>query len=101
MVLGEVVDGHTQNSSNIWTRAIRFMDCQRSTDNPLNSMPGSPVVTTQYGLRVNVAFASRHPSGCQFAFGDGRVAFLGESINPAVYMALSTREGDEAVSADM
>lgn len=100
MVVGEVIDGHTQNSSNIWTRAARFMDGQRATDNPLNTRPGDPVASTQYGLRVNGAFASRHPAGCQFAFGDGRVQFLTETISPDLYMALSTREGDEAMPAE-
>ncbi len=98
MLVGEVVDGHTQNSSNIWTRAIRFMDNQRNTSNPLNTWPGDPIVTTQYGLRVNGAFASRHAAGCQFVFGDGRVAFLQEGIDQLIYEALSTRAGDEPIS---
>lgn len=98
MMVGEVIDGHTQNSSNIWSRAVRYMDNQRSTSNPLNTWPGEPVVTTQYGLRVNGAFASRHPGGCHFLFGDGHVDFLQENISQENYMALSTRAGEDAVS---
>src|SRR3954468_5764168 len=98
MMVGEVIDGHTQNSSNIWTRAVRSMDSQRSTDNPLNTWPGQPVVSTQYGLLVNGAFASRHPGGCQFAFADAHVEFLQESLDPTLYNALATRAGNESFS---
>ena len=41
--------------------------------------------------RCNGAFASRHPGGGQFVFGDGRVAFLSDTISQATYRALSTR----------
>jgi prepilin-type N-terminal cleavage/methylation domain-containing protein/prepilin-type processing-associated H-X9-DG protein len=99
MMVGEVIDGHTQNSSNIWTRAVRSMDSQRSTDNPLNTWPGQPIASTQYGLAVNGAFASRHPGGCQFVFGDAHVEFLQENLDAKIYNALATRAGNETLSA--
>jgi prepilin-type processing-associated H-X9-DG protein len=99
MMVGEVIDGHTQNSSNIWTRAVRSMDSQRSTDNPLNTWPGQPIASTQYGLAVNGAFASRHPGGCQFVFGDAHIEFLQENLDAKIYNALATRAGNEALSA--
>jgi prepilin-type N-terminal cleavage/methylation domain-containing protein/prepilin-type processing-associated H-X9-DG protein len=98
LFVGEVVEGHTQNSSNIWSRAVREMDSLRSTSNPLNTFPGEPIYMTNYGLRVNGAFASRHPHGANFAFGDGHVAFLAENIDLGLYRALSTREGGEVVN---
>src|SRR4051812_32591528 len=98
MMVGEAVDGHTQNSSNIWTRSVRAMDTQRSTDNPLNTFPGQPIVSTQYGLAVNGAFASRHPGGCQFVFADGHVDFLQENLSPTIYNALATRAAGEVIS---
>jgi prepilin-type N-terminal cleavage/methylation domain-containing protein/prepilin-type processing-associated H-X9-DG protein len=44
--------------------------------------------------------ASRHSAGVDFLFGDGSVRFLKESIALSVYQALSTRAGNEAISAD-
>ena len=101
MMLGEVTDGHRRTSSNIWTRAIRIMDTQRSTDNPLNTFPGQPVYDAAYGANANGAFSSLHPAGAQFLFGDGHVVFLSESIDEDLYMGLSTREGFETGSSPL
>ena len=97
MFVGEVIETHTGDSSNIWSMAGRHTSCQRSTDNPLNTPPGEGVVVTLYGLAVNGAFASRHPGGAQFAFGDGHVSFLSETIDLITYRALSTRAGGETI----
>ena len=37
-----------------------------------------------------------HPGGAQAAFADGRVVFLGESMDPVVLAAICTRNGGEA-----
>jgi len=97
LFVGEVVESHKPNSSNIWSRALREMDCQRSTSNPLNTPPGDPVSINLYGLRVNGAFGSRHAGGANFAYGDGRVEFLEENIDFDVYQSLSTRDGGETL----
>jgi len=46
------------------------------------------------------AFRSLHPGGANFAFADGSVKFIKESINPLTYRALGTRALGEVVSAD-
>ncbi|MBN2022676.1 MAG: DUF1559 domain-containing protein [Pirellulales bacterium] len=97
MFVGEVVESHTTNSSNVWTKGNRELDTHRSTSNPLNTWPGEGVIITAYGWRVNGAFASRHPGGANFAFGDGHVDFLEENISLDAYQALSTRDGGELV----
>ncbi len=94
MFVGEVVESHTSLSSNIWTKAVREKDCHRSTSNPLNTWPGEP---DTLGDGCNGAFASRHPAGANFGFGDGHVEFLEENISLFVYRALSTRSNDEII----
>jgi prepilin-type N-terminal cleavage/methylation domain-containing protein/prepilin-type processing-associated H-X9-DG protein len=95
MFAGEVIAAHTIDSRNIWSFAFRHCDSLRSTENPLNTPPGSPIFFANSGIsppqRCNGAFASRHPGGGQFVFGDGRVAFLSDTISQATYRALSTR----------
>lgn len=96
--VGEVVDGHTNDGSNMWTRAERDHNCLRSTCNPLNTWPGEPVYFAKGGWRVNGAFASRHPGGVNFAFGDGHVAFIEDNISAKVYDAFATRSNHEVIN---
>lgn len=44
-----------------------------------------------------VSFGSQHPSGAQFCFGDGSVRFISETVDMAIFSALGTRSGGEAV----
>ena len=46
------------------------------------------------------AARSHHPGGALALFGDGHVAFLKDTVAPATYRALSTRDGGEAIPAD-
>jgi prepilin-type processing-associated H-X9-DG protein len=41
-----------------------------------------------------------HPGGAHFAFGDGGVRFIKDSVNMTTYQALGTRRGRDIVSAD-
>jgi prepilin-type processing-associated H-X9-DG protein len=97
MFVGEVVDGHTNDSFNVWSRGGRETSCQRSTSNPVNTWPAEPIAMTLNGITVNGAFASRHPGGANFGFGDGHVRFIEENIAMHVYQALSTRSNNEVV----
>jgi prepilin-type N-terminal cleavage/methylation domain-containing protein/prepilin-type processing-associated H-X9-DG protein len=45
-------------------------------------------------------FASKHPGGANFLFGDGSVKFLKKSISMPTYNALGSRAGGEVISAD-
>ncbi len=92
MLLGEVTLADVWESSNTWTYALSTADCLRSTANPLNTPPGAGVIFTAYN-RQNGAFGSHHPGGGQFAFADGHVEFLSDSIDSTMYQALSTIAG--------
>ena len=49
---------------------------------------------------TNTGFKSKHPGGCNFAFADGSVHFLKQTINMFTYCALGSRAGGEVVSSD-
>ena len=101
---GEVADGHLFNGSfrkyvNLWSRGSRYVSSLRTTENPLNSL----LLVTSGQLEANSnnddlaagTFGSYHPGGAHFAYMDGHVAFISESIDFDAYQATSTREGGE------
>jgi len=49
---------------------------------------------------ASAGFVSLHPGGSNFAFGDGSVHFLKNSINMVTYCALGSRAGGEVLSSD-
>jgi len=67
-----------------------------STHAPINYLPEPN--EPWFGWRDQWGFRSRHPGGAYFAWGDGRVSFVSESINQEVYRATSTRAGNEIIS---
>jgi prepilin-type N-terminal cleavage/methylation domain-containing protein/prepilin-type processing-associated H-X9-DG protein len=99
MIVGEVVDAHVAVSSNIWSLGLRHVDSLRTTDNPLNTPPGTGVTYETTGTnRANGAFGSRHVGGANFAFGDGHVQFVPDAIDQNTYRQLSTRAGGEVAN---
>jgi prepilin-type N-terminal cleavage/methylation domain-containing protein/prepilin-type processing-associated H-X9-DG protein len=83
-------------SRNQWTRAERFLDSVRTTSVALNTPPWLETFIID-GDKVNGAFASRHPGGAHFAYLDGRVEFMQESIDFDLYQNLSTIAGEPLV----
>jgi prepilin-type N-terminal cleavage/methylation domain-containing protein len=101
---GEVVAPDTGASSNVWTLGNRSLDSLRNAYNPPNTFPGQEFLQSFGGTNgepYNGAFASRHPGGCHFVFGDTRVVFLNENIDLAVYQALATRRGGETIPSNI
>ena len=95
--IGEIVGGHTLDSSNIWTYAYRYLDCYRTTNVALNTPPGVDAVSmpADDGLAANAngAFASPHPGGGHFLFADGRIEFITDEIDLDTYQNFSTIAG--------
>jgi prepilin-type N-terminal cleavage/methylation domain-containing protein/prepilin-type processing-associated H-X9-DG protein len=92
--VGEIVSGHIQDSSNMWTYGYRHADCMRVAEQALNTPPGvdAVIVCNEEGL-LNGAFASNHPGGAQFVYGDGHVEFIADDIDLNTYQNLSTIAG--------
>ncbi len=102
LILGETVENHTDNGRNTWANGVRYLDSMRTTGCPINTTPNRRCSTAfdAYPPAVNNAdFGSKHPGGAVFAFVDGHVAFLSDSIGMATYQALSTVAGGETVDA--
>jgi prepilin-type N-terminal cleavage/methylation domain-containing protein/prepilin-type processing-associated H-X9-DG protein len=53
---------------------------------------------TPKSISVNdLPFGSFHPGGANFVFGDGNVRFLPDNIDTKLFLALGSRNGDEAL----
>jgi prepilin-type N-terminal cleavage/methylation domain-containing protein/prepilin-type processing-associated H-X9-DG protein len=71
--------------------------CGTSAGIPTDWLINCPQALTTLG---EWAFRSNHPGGCNFAFADGSVKFVKQSVGDPVYQGLGTRAGGEVISAD-
>jgi len=92
LMIGEVIFAHDWSSINLWTYARSYADTLRTTANPVNTQP---MAGEYIDGQQNAAFASQHPTGAVFAYADGHVEFVDESIELWTYRALSTIAGEE------
>jgi prepilin-type N-terminal cleavage/methylation domain-containing protein/prepilin-type processing-associated H-X9-DG protein len=67
---------------------------------PVDADDGEPAAgpSLDPALRVG-GYASRHPGGANFIFGDGSVKFIKSSVRPAVFQHLGHRADGEVVSS--
>lgn len=107
---GEVLDSHTIDSSNIWSRAVRHLDGMRTTDNPVNTPAGFDFKDIYVHHRKRVApdnpyfamgaFGSRHLGGANFFYADGRVEFITDGVDQEAYEAFASRASQELYADD-
>ena len=73
-----------------------------TTAHPINYMNNSlfqnPPTESNPRWDESIGFRSYHPGGANFLLGDGTVHYITENIDMAVYRALASRDGAEAVS---
>jgi prepilin-type processing-associated H-X9-DG protein len=75
-----------------------FNGCYIGHDNTLGDRPEVPASTPRTLSVNNLPFASFHSGGANFAFGDGSVRFINESIDVVAYLSMGSRNGDEIVA---
>lgn len=98
LVVGEVYDGHLGNNQNIWSVGSRHTHCLRTTENPINTPPGTGITYNDGGTLRNGAFMSRHSGGANFALADGSVRFLSQNVDLTEYRNASTIRGGEVTN---
>jgi prepilin-type N-terminal cleavage/methylation domain-containing protein/prepilin-type processing-associated H-X9-DG protein len=98
LAVGEVYDGHLGNNPNVWSVGSRHSHCLRTTENPINTPPGTGIVYGTGSSALNGAFMSRHTGGANFALADGSVRFLRQNMDITLYRYLSTIGGGEVAS---
>ncbi len=61
---------------------------------PMLDVPGAEIAAVVGG------FGSHHPGGAQFAFGDGHVQFLSQTISPETYQQMGHRADGKLMTRD-
>jgi prepilin-type N-terminal cleavage/methylation domain-containing protein/prepilin-type processing-associated H-X9-DG protein len=92
LFVGETIQGDDPNWPVYWSDGVRHGTI-RYTTNPINTKPGEGIAY----YTLNAAFISKHPGGCNFAYGDGHVDFLNQNIAKKVYEAIATRAGNDRI----
>lgn len=89
-LIGEDVPSANYHSAAFYSNGD-FASCHAT----LNFFPDPPRPNDWWDV---VSFRSRHPGGAHFAFCDGSVRFVSETIDYAIYRGLSSKSGGEVVS---
>lgn len=101
-------DANSSNWFMAWSQAaqrVTSVGINRALPVPYASQGGSCVLDPTanvpvYGPQNYLGFGSFHPGGANFAFSDGSIHFVAETVDDQVLDALATRSGGEPVSID-
>lgn len=107
-LLGEISDSRDVHATNIASRIFPVWpggnddgECEglASAGAVIRLMDAAyPLNCDRSLVESNLSFGSRHSAGANFALADASVRFIADSVDPAVYRALGTRDGAEAVA---
>jgi prepilin-type N-terminal cleavage/methylation domain-containing protein/prepilin-type processing-associated H-X9-DG protein len=78
---------------NFYLQVACYINHNNGTDRP--SLPTPLNNSLQYN---NLPFASFHPGGVNFSYGDGSVSWMPDDIDTVLYLALGSRNDGEALS---
>jgi len=88
---GEVRAPDTLNGYSLWAYGSRYESSMRVTTNLLNTASGTGKVRVESWDSINNgAFASEHPLGANFVFGDGHVTFVSDNVDYTAYQDFAT-----------
>ncbi|RMF39459.1 MAG: DUF1559 domain-containing protein [Planctomycetota bacterium] len=80
----------------MWPRGMReASEALGSTGVPLNGLSMDILIDEK-----EMGFASRHPGGCLFAYADGHVGMVSDTIDRTIFSALGTIAGGEVALVD-
>ena len=72
----------------------------RTTNSRTNYFGSQTLFAPFWDWNNNYSFASQHPGGGMFTYGDGSTRFISENINLQTYRALGTMNGGETATAE-
>lgn len=76
-----------------------YSQCYQLHNNSVDRPDNLPTSCTSPGLGINfLPFASFHPGGVNFCYGDGGVKWMPDDIDINLYLALGSRNGGETVT---
>ena len=76
-----------------WPNGTEFSEFVGSTGVPYNAR----LIPSTSGYVKELSFASFHPGGAMFTFGDASVRFVPYTINNTIYQALGSRDKGEVI----
>jgi prepilin-type N-terminal cleavage/methylation domain-containing protein/prepilin-type processing-associated H-X9-DG protein len=75
------------------------VQCYQLHDNTVDRPTLPTSCTTSPGLGINnLPFGSFHTGGINFSYGDGSVKWMSDDTDTQLYLALGSRNGEEAIS---
>jgi prepilin-type N-terminal cleavage/methylation domain-containing protein/prepilin-type processing-associated H-X9-DG protein len=74
-----------------------YTGCYIDHQNALGDRPPVPDSTPRTISVNDLPFASFHPGGVNFSFGDGSVKLIADNIDVDLYLALGSRNGEESI----